>query len=149
MSNRSFSLSFGFFLFFLFTNQVSAACIDVEKANLRHGPNTSYQKTWEVYRYMPFKILKTQGDWLRIQDLDSDIHWVHNSLISRSLKCAVVKVEKANIRKGPGGQYPKVAWSPTQKYYAFKVLRSKSSWLEVEDAAGNKGWISQSLVWMP
>jgi SH3-like domain-containing protein len=126
-----------------------AACVQAEKANLRHGPSTSHQKTWEVYRYMPFKVLKREGDWARIQDLDSDIHWIHARLLSNNLKCAVVKVDRANVRSGPGGQHSTVAWSPVPKYYAFKILQTRAGWLEVEDAASNRGWINQGLVWTP
>jgi len=136
-------------LLILFASQAAhAICVKAEKANLRYGPGTKFQKTWEVYRYMPFKKLKTQKGWLRVKDVDGDIHWVYNPLVTSKYKCAVVKVKKANLRSGPTTKDPMVPWGPAQKYYAFKIIGKKGKWRHVMDAAGGKAWVHQDLVWI-
>ncbi|TVQ78517.1 MAG: hypothetical protein EA369_06720 [Bradymonadales bacterium] len=134
---------------FLFAELVEALCVNVEKANLRAGPSTNTRKTWEVYRYMPFELVKTQSGWHQVKDVDGDLHWIFGRLVSRDLNCAVVKVRQANLRNGPGTNHRAVPWSPVQKYYAFKIIGRQGSWIQVEDAASGKAWVHRDLVWTP
>ena len=136
------------FSLILFADFSYALCVNVSDANLRSGPGTKYNKTWEVFKYMPFKRLSKKGNWYKVQDVDGDIHWIYRKLITSKFKCAVVKVEKANIRSGPGTNYSKNALSPSLKYDSFKVLQTKSSWVKVIDEFGDKGWISRKLLWI-
>lgn len=97
---------------------------------------------------MPFQQLKAQKDWYRVKDVDGDIHWIFNKLVTKKYKCAVVNVKKANLREGPTTKSKKVNWGPAQKYYAFRVLKQKGKWLNVVDAAGGKAWVHTDLVWV-
>ncbi len=125
-----------------------ALCISERRANLRQGPGLNYDKLWEVYRYMPFRQLGRKGEWLRVQDLDGDIYWVHRRLTTKSFKCAVIKKNKINLRRGPGTKYKKVKGIPGEKYYSMKVLKVKGNWVQVVDAWGDKAWIYKPLVWI-
>jgi uncharacterized protein YgiM (DUF1202 family) len=51
-------------------NHALALCVNVPEANLRKGPGTQHEKTWEVFKYMPFKRLSTKGEWYKVQDVD-------------------------------------------------------------------------------
>jgi len=124
-------------------------CVQVSEANLRQGPGTQFDKSWEVFKFMPFKKLDQKGDWFQVQDLDGDKHWVFRPLVSESLRCAVVKAKEANVRTGPGTDHAKAAFSPVTRYYSFKVLAEKGDWVQVEDEVQNAGWIIKSLLWMP
>ncbi len=132
----------------IFSDLSYALCVNVPDANLRSGPGTKYKKTWEVFKYMPFKKLSKKTNWYRVQDVDGDIHWIYRKLVTDKFRCAVVKVEKANIRTGPGTNYSKSAVSPSLKYDAFKVLKTKSPWVKVIDEFGDTGWISRKLLWI-
>ncbi len=125
-----------------------ALCISNKKANLRQGPGTHFEKLWQVFKYMPFKELNIKGDWFRVKDLDGDIYWVHRKLVTKKYKCAVVKDNKTNLRKGPGTKFDLIAWSPVDKYFSLKVLQIKGKWVRVEDGVGDKGWVSRSLIWI-
>jgi SH3-like domain-containing protein len=130
------------------TDYAQALCVSVAEANLRGGPGTKYEKTWEVFKYMPFNKLSKKGGWYKVRDVDGDVHWIFSSLVTEKFQCAVVKVEKANIRTGPGTKYSKSALSPALKYDSYKVLKIKSSWVHVMDEFGDKGWISRKLLWV-
>ena len=132
----------------LWTASADALCISERRANLRQGPGLKYEKLWEVYRYMPFRQLGRKGEWLRVQDLDGDIYWVNRRLITKSYKCAVIKKNKINLRKGPGTHYKKVKGIPGEKYYSMKVLKIKDNWVQVVDAWGDKAWVYRPLVWI-
>lgn len=126
----------------------SALCVKVPEANLRQGPGTQYEKSWEVFRYMPFKKIGQQGNWYRVRDVDGDTHWVYSNLLSSKMHCAVVKVDKANVRNGPGTNYPQAQFSPVEKYYSFKVTGTKGNWVKVQDDVFNEGWVFKSLLWV-
>lgn len=135
--------------FFLFPqSNAEALCISNNKANLRQGPGTHYEKLWQVFKYMPFKEKKKKGDWYRVEDLDGDIYWVHSKLVTKKYQCAVIKDNKTNLRKGPGTKYDLLSWSPVDKYFSIKVLQIKGQWVRIEDGVGDKGWVSRSLVWI-
>lgn len=97
---------------------------------------------------MPFKELKKKGDWYRVQDVDGDIYWVHKKLTTKKFKCAVIKDNKTNLRKGPGTKHEQLSWSPVDKYFSMKVLQTKGKWVQIEDSAGDRGWVHLPLVWI-
>ncbi len=136
------------FVLIVFANYAHALCVNVSEANLRNGPGTNYEKTWEVFKYMPFKKITKKGNWHKVKDVDGDIHWVYRKLVTEKFRCAVVKVDKANVRSGPGTRYSKNALSPALKYDSFKILKKKGSWVKVKDEYGDSGWIFKKLLWI-
>jgi len=130
-------------------NSVSyALCINAPDANLRKGPGTKYQKSWEVFKFMPFQKVSKTGNWYKVKDVDGDVHWIYEKLVTSKFKCATVKADKGNIRKGPGTKYSTNALSPGLKYDAFKVLQIKGDWVKVVDEFGDTGWIFKKLLWI-
>ena len=140
------SLVIIFLLFF--SSGVFALCVNASEANLRSGPGTRYEKTWEVFKYMPFKRLKRKGNWYKVKDIDGDVHWIYKSLVTSRFKCAVVRKENVNIRTGPGQRYSKTYDSPVVKYDSFRVIKRKGSWVKVADEYGSEGWIYSKLLWI-
>lgn len=137
-----------FILLCILVDSAGALCVNVPKANLRSGPGTNHEKTWHVYKYMPFERLAQQGKWYRVRDVDGDIHWIYRPLVTEEFRCAVVKVKEANVRSGPGTNYKKNILSPAHKYYSFRVLEIKDSWVNVENEYGDTGWIFRKLLWI-
>ena len=107
----------------IFSAKSFALCVNVAEANLRSGPGTKYEKTW-------------------------DVHWVYNKLVTSKFRCAVVKVDKANVRSGPGEKFGKISMSPALKYDSFKVLKIQKPWVNVIDEFGDSGWIFRKLLWI-
>jgi len=132
----------------IFNSVVYALCVTVPEANLRSGPGAKYEKTWEVFKYMPFKRLSKKTNWYKVQDVDGDKHWIYEKLVSSKFSCAVVKADKANIRKGPGAHYHKKSFSPALMYDSFKVVKRKGEWVKVLDQFGDNGWIFRKLLWI-
>ena len=57
-------------------------CAVVRKtASLRSGPGKSKGKTplAKAFKYMPFKKLKRDGAWLRVEDFHGKRHWIYES----------------------------------------------------------------------
>ena len=135
-------------LLWVWASPAEALCVKGKRANLRQGPGLNYKKLWEVFKYMPFRQLGKKGDWLRIQDLDGDIYWLHKRLTTTSIKCAVIKQDKTNMRIGPGTHFKQAPWSPVDKYFSMKVLEVKKNWVRVVDSEGDKAWVYRPLVWI-
>ncbi|MGE5238327.1 MAG: SH3 domain-containing protein [Chloroflexota bacterium] len=128
-----------------------ALCVKVQVANMRSGPGTHYSVLWEVNRHMPFVKVgrSSSGDWYAVRDLENDVMWIHKSLVTNHYRCAVVKSDKVNIRKGPGTKYAKSNAGPAMKYYSFKVLKTKGQWVRVKNDWEGEGWIHRDHLWMP
>ncbi len=137
-------------LFFslFFTDYTHALCIDTPEANLRKGPGAKYEKTWEVFKYMPFQEISKKRNWYKVKDFDGDIHWIYRKLVTDKFKCAVVNVNVANIRSGPGKEYETIFGSPAMRYDAFKIIKIKGSWVNIVDDFGTTGWIFRNLLWI-
>lgn len=118
--------------------------VNVNKCNVRSGPGESYDVIWQVEKYYPLEILESKGKWLFFKDVDGDEGWIHANLLTKT-ETVVVKKKKCNIRSGPGTKH-KIAFI-AEKGIPFKVLSRKKSWIQIEHADGDKGWIHESLVW--
>ena len=65
--------------------------------------------------------------------------------IVRKIPSVITIKENCNIRSGPGTKYSIVF--KTERGVAFKVIKEKGSWISVQHADGDKGWIYKPLVW--
>ena len=145
---------FSLFLFFILVvflfqqKTAEALCVKDKKANLRSGPGKHNEKLWTVLKYMPFRQVGRDGNWLRVKDLDGDVYWIYRTITTKAYMCAVIKNNKTNLRQGPGTKFPQVEWSPIDKYFSMKVLKIKGSWVHVEDSTGDRAWVHRSLVWI-
>lgn len=145
---RNYLIQFAILTFFSST-LAHGVCVNVRKANLRMGPSTNYEISWEVARYMPFKPVKKRDGWLKVQDLDGDYHWISSGLTTRKFYCAVVKVSRARLRTGPGTKYrPNKRYPMAEKYESFRLLKQKNGWALITDDYGDKMWISRKLIWV-
>jgi SH3-like domain-containing protein len=118
--------------------------VSVSIANIRSGPGTNYDTLWQVYKYYPIKVIKKSGSWILFVDFEGDKGWVKNTLVHKIPSVITIK-EDCNIRSGPGTKYSIVF--KTERGVAFKVIKEKGSWIYVQHADGDKGWIYKPLVW--
>jgi len=141
------SLSAGLFLV-LFSMSCLAATVTVEThtANIRNLPPSRPGSftVLEVPKYYPLSVQKSEGNYCKVSDFRSHEGWIKKSLVGPA-PGVVVKVNSANVRKGPGEDYPIVFRA--LEGVAFKVLGEKGDWVEVQHESGKKGWIFKSLTW--
>jgi SH3-like domain-containing protein len=118
--------------------------ISADIANVRAQPNTQSDTLWQVEKYHPLLVVDKRGEWYHIKDFEGDTGWVHSSLVDKT-PAVIVKVQRANVRTGPGTQYDLVF--DAQKGTPFKVLETKGPWKKIRHADGDEGWIFSTLVW--
>lgn len=95
-------------------------------------------------KYYPLSVQSERNDYYQVRDFLGRTGWVEKSLVSNA-KGVVIEVHRANIRKGPGTNYPIVFRA--LRGVAFKVLQEKNGWLEVSHESGKTGWVSKPLTW--
>lgn len=117
--------------------------------NMRSGPGKKYKVIWKLGDGFPLKVLKHSGNWMRVQDFEGTIGWVHKGVVNRTPHM-IVKVHKKtkkriNVRSGPGTNKRIVA----KAYYGvvFRTLAQKSGWVKVRHGRKVTGWVKRSLVW--
>lgn len=113
-------------------------------ANVRALPDTQSDTLWQVEKYHPLQVVEKKGKWYRFKDFEGDMGWIHSSLVDKT-PTVIVKVNRANIRTGPGTQHNLIF--DAGKGTPFKVLETKDRWLKVEHADGDVGWIFKTLTW--
>ena len=118
--------------------------VSVSIANIRSGPGTNYDTLWQVYKYYPIKVIKKSGSWILFVDFEGDKGWVKSTLV-RKIPSVITIKEDCNIRSGPGTKYSILF--KTERGVAFKVIKEKGSWINVQHADEDKGWIYKPLVW--
>jgi len=139
-------LVFTLLVFVLCVGTASAKRLSVafDKANVRSGPGTSHEILWSAGKYYPVDIIKKSGNWYQVRDFEGDIGWIYQSLL-KDIPAVIVKGTIVNIREGPGTGF-RVLFQ-AEKGVSFKLLNRKKTWLKVQHADGEVGWIHKSLVW--
>jgi len=135
-----------FVLIMLLAGTASAERLAVSApvANIRSGPGTNQTVLWKVEKYFPIRVIEKSGEWYHFEDFEGDKGWVHQSLVSK-ISAVVTKNDACNIRSGPGTNH-KIIFT-VEKGIPFKVLEHQGSWIHIEHADGDKGWIHKSLIW--
>jgi SH3-like domain-containing protein len=126
------------------TASAERLAVSAPVANIRSGPGTNHDVLWKVEKYFPIRIIEKSGEWYHFEDFEGDKGWVHKSLVSK-ISAVITKNDACNIRSGPGTSN-KIIFT-VEKGIPFKVLERKGSWIEIEHADGDKGWIHKSLIW--
>ncbi len=143
-----------FSLFFFLTCNLGSAlaemvAINGNDINMRSGPGKKYKVLWKLGDGFPLKVLKRSGNWMRVQDFEGTIGWVHKGVVNKT-RHMIVKVHKKsksriNVRSGSGVNKRIVA----KAYYGvvFKTLDQKSGWVKVRHGKKVTGWVKRSLLW--
>ncbi len=62
-------------------DKISSVITNKLKCNIRSGPGTKYDILFTIEEGIPFKVIKSKGNWIYIQHADGDRGWIHNSLV--------------------------------------------------------------------
>lgn len=129
--------------------RAQAVCTRSAMTVLRKGPGTKFEKSWVVSKYMPFLKVELKNGWLKLQDVDGQIHYGRASDFSQSIRCVVVRVNTAETRQGPGTRFPYGDFKTLDRYTPLKRISMDGNWVQVENDLGMKSWIQDSKLWHP
>jgi len=60
---------------------IKSVIVTTNRCNIRMGPGTQYDVAFTVDKGIPFKVLRTKGQWLEVQHADGDSGWIHKGLV--------------------------------------------------------------------
>ncbi len=119
--------------------------VDHDKLNARQGPGGDYPVIIHYGRNMPLLVLDvaTNG-YLKVMDVDGDRGWVHPNVVRLKPPYIITKLEKCNVRDGPGTGHKALHFA--EQGSLWRVLKEKNGWLNVRFSDGAEGWISAKIV---
>lgn len=151
MRKLFFLLLVSFFCLTLHAGTVMAiemVAVKKDNVNMRSGPSLEKKVLWKLGKGFPLKVRGRKGKWLRVEDFEGTVGWVHKNIVNRSGHM-IVKVykksrKKINVRKGPGTKNKIVA----KAYYGvvFRTLDQQVGWVKVRHD-NITGWVKRTLLW--
>lgn len=51
------------------------------KCNIRSKPTTKSSILFTAERGVPFRVVKSEGNWLKVEHADRDVGWIHKTLV--------------------------------------------------------------------
>ncbi len=136
-------------LFFMLalTGTAAAKMISVSSyiANIHSTPVLyEHNVVLQAPRYYPLSVRGKSNDFYEVVDYQGRRGWIHRTVVSNS-PTVIIKTNRANIRKGPGTNYP--IKFRGQLGVTFRVLETKGDWIHIKHESGNTGWIFGNLTW--
>ena len=134
-------------VFYLMAGSAGAAdrvAVKASIANMRSGPGTNYEVLWQVEKYHPFLVKEKKGKWVKIQDFEGDLAWIHSSLLA-DMEGVITSRTKCNVRAQPTTD-SRIVFT-VERGVPFKVIKRQGNWIHIAHADGEKGWIYKTLVW--
>jgi len=119
-------------------------CVTAPRAVLVEGPGVNYTQTWVVVRHTPLQWMGTQGEWVKVRDVDGDIHWIVGAMVDEKSKCVMVSQDFADVRDQSGGK-GKLIYTAT-RYTVFHKIGEQADWTEVEHE-GQHMWVKTDRLW--
>lgn len=136
--------------FALAAPRADALCVVRSGAVLRSAAAADATPSWKVPKYMPLQSTgQKKGSWIEVVDVDGQRHWVSSRDVSSRMICIVVKTKRARVRKGPGGKFEMSSLGVADRYSTFLDRGGEDGWTQVEDEAGQRGWIHLDQTWKP
>ena len=121
------------------------ASIKADEANIRTGPSVRYPIQW-VYTKpgWPVKVTATFERWRKISDINGEIGWVHESLMSSRRHVIIDGEGVQEVHRLPilTSQVVVIAESGV----VAKLLECKNQWCKIA-VSGDDGWIKSNHLW--
>jgi SH3-like domain-containing protein len=113
-------------------------------ANIRSAPLFAADVLRSVPPGFPLAVIERQGKWVLVEDFRERRGWVYAPLLT-DLQTVIIKVRKANLRRGPSLIDEIVA---QLDYGAIMFIdETRGDWLKVSNPEGPVGWLHRIIVW--
>lgn len=134
-----------------------SAQVVVEKANLRNGPGTNYDKIGFLLQEAQITVLARHQDWVHIRTAEGQLAWLSAELIDLPVELvqslpeaqeipapppplvATVAEDNLNLRDGPGTEY--IGMTKLQSGARVDLLARYGDWFQVITEDGSAGWV--------
>ncbi len=121
------------------------ASLKNETTNMREGPSENNRVKWVYHRKgLPVEVIASFEVWRRVRDMDGEVGWVHNALLSRERTVVVYGEGEAPVRDGAGEKTDVVAQA---KPGAIGRVRHCDVLVCEVRFQGVGGWVDRNRIW--
>ena len=121
------------------------ASLKGDKVFMREGPSDNHQVKWIYHRKgLPVEVLASFEVWRRVKDMDGEIGWVHQALLSRERTAVVVGTGDAEIRKGNALDAAVVGQAKPGAIGRLVACKGDACEVKFE---GVTGWLERTRLW--
>ena len=139
-------LCLGLVFLLVFTSAAHAEMVSINraKARMRSGPGEKYPIKWELDVGYPLKVVRRQGNWLKVTDFENDRGWIYKKMVAKTPHL-IVKNKKTLLRSGPGEKQRVVG--EAARGVVLRTLKHKKGWVQVRHESGLTGWVRRDDLW--
>jgi SH3-like domain-containing protein len=113
--------------------------------NMREGPSDNNRIKWVYHRKgLPVEVIASYEVWRRVRDMDGEVGWIHNALLSRERTVVVHGKSDAPVR---GGADLKTAVVAQAKPGAIGRVRHCGVFVCQVRFDGAEGWMDRNRLW--
>lgn len=116
---------------------------------LRKGPSPKTAVSWKVTKNMPFIKLEKRNGWIKLQDMEGEVHWAKPTDVTSKIRCVAVKSTIAPLYRQPSTSGSAADLKTLDRYTPLERMSDQREWMQVRDEAGHLAWIHESHVWKP
>jgi SH3-like domain-containing protein len=127
------------------TSEPYFVSIKDNRAFMREGPGENYRIKWVYHRKnLPVEVTAAFEGWRRVKDMDGEIGWIHQALLSRERTALIVGKNDVMVRRRADSSSEVVAEAePGAVGY---LIACNESACEVRFDEG-RGWIERTRLW--
>ena len=116
-----------------------------DKVFMRDSPRDDSPVKW-IYRRkgLPVEVLSSFEVWRRVRDMDGEIGWIHQALLSRERTAVVIGDGDASIRKGNNADAALIAQAKPGA--VGRLIACKADVCEVRFDSVT-GWLERTRLW--
>jgi SH3-like domain-containing protein len=121
------------------------ASLKNETTNMREGPSEDNRIKWVYHRKgLPVEVIASYEVWRRVRDMDGEVGWIHNALLSRERTVVVHGKADAPVRVGADVKADIVAEA---KPGAIGRVRHCGVFVCQVKFDRAEGWIDRNRLW--
>ena len=112
---------------------------------VRAGPGMRYPVKWLYQRRnYPLRVIQEFDTWRKVQDIEGEEGWVHQSLLSGNRHVVIQSDGPITLHKKPDDDAKGVAQA--ENGVVAKLNECEDNWCNVS-ASGYKGWVLKTSLW--
>lgn len=126
------------------TSPTTNAYVNATTLNVRSTPSTSSAVVATLKKGQAITVLKTSGAWLQIKTPSGKTGWVAKQYTSTQPTSKLTLTANANLRQGPGTNYPIVKQG--KKNDTYPIVTKQNDWVKIQLSASKAAWVASWLT---
>ncbi len=114
-------------------------------AYMREGPGENYRIKWIYHRKnLPMEVTAVFEGWRRVKDMDGEVGWIHEALLSRERTALILGRRDVAVRRTADAASDVVAQAEPGVIGRLVGCTASSCEMRFE---GSRGWVDRDRLW--